>query len=1079
MASTDRASAPAGRWRHFSNWPLRAKLVWLLVLATMVPLAFEAVRELRETRAQRVAVEASLLAARADQLVGEIDAFNRGYEQSAKRVALLPEVGEFCARSGTPADPLASRTRASLAAWPGSAEEIRGVALLDPSGTVVLSTDRGLEGNSLTSRRWVNEALLGHSGVSEVYLAEPEVARAPTIAYFTAVRRADGGFLGVAVIWVRASSLWELTKTSNALAGPDSFAVLLDGEGIRIAHTYSDELVFHPAGNLDGPVVDNAVAEERFGEHTREMLDDVRAFPEAFVRARSPAPDPGVFIGTLPGTQPVSFCIGRRLTTVPWTVFYMIPQESLEAPIRQLEKEKVGFALLITVLTLVAGLLVARVLLRPIRDLAGATESLAKLDLSARVVPAGTDEIGRLGASFNAMAARIEDQDATLREARGQLEARVVRRTAELLASEHWLRITLDSIGDGVIATDAEGHVVRMNPVAERLTGWAQDEAVGIGVDDVFRLVDEDTEAAIDGPVGRVLHNGSTTGLSKRTALVARDGTMRPIGDSSAPIRDPGGKLHGVVVVFRDQTAARAAEKALRESESRKAAVMESALDGIVVMDHEGKILEWNPAAETTFGHTKAAVMGKLVGDVMVPASLRGAHRRGLARYLATGEKRILGRRVEVTSVRADGAEFPAEVAITRIEGDGLPVFTGYVRDITERKRIEVALRASEVRFRCLYESGVIAIVTFDLAGNILDANDTYLRLLGYSREDFVSSGLKSRAITPPEWSSSDEGAFRDLARDGLSPLREKEYVRRDGTRVPVLVAGAVLDVDSDRCIGFIVDLTERKAAEAAIDRLRSERGALEEQNRQVIAASQLKSAFLANMSHELRTPLNAIIGFSQLLANGFARNDPAQHDEFLGDILTSGKYLLGLIDDLLDLARIESGKIELEPEAIDLALLAAEVVAVLRPQFESKQLKAECRIDPGLTDIFLDSSRLRQVLFNYLSNAIKFSPEGGTIVLRAMPEGETAFRLEVEDRGNGIAESDLPRLFAEFVQLDAGLGKHHGGTGLGLAITKTLVEAQGGRVGVRSALGKGTTFHAVLFCRQPDVPDARVDDTG
>ncbi len=236
----------------------------------------------------------------------------------------------------------------------------------------------------------------------------------------------------------------------------------------------------------------------------------------------------------------------------------------------------------------------------------------------------------------------------------------------------------------------------------------------------------------------------------------------------------------------------------------------------------------------------------------------------------------------------------------------------------------------------------------------------------------------------------------------------------------------------------------------------------LETKALELAKASAYKSQFLANMSHELRTPLNAIIGFSELMYDGSIPLDDETRHEYLGDILTSGRHLLQLINDVLDLAKVEAGKLELHPEPIQLTRIVGEVLAVLRTTSAKQQVAIRTEISPDVDALVLDPSRLKQVLYNYLSNAIKFTPARGTVTVRAIAEGGDAVRIEVEDSGIGIAADQLGRLFGEFEQTAEG-ARRAGGTGLGLALTKRLVEAQGGTVGVRSTVGKGSTFHAVL----------------
>jgi signal transduction histidine kinase len=237
----------------------------------------------------------------------------------------------------------------------------------------------------------------------------------------------------------------------------------------------------------------------------------------------------------------------------------------------------------------------------------------------------------------------------------------------------------------------------------------------------------------------------------------------------------------------------------------------------------------------------------------------------------------------------------------------------------------------------------------------------------------------------------------------------------------------------------------------------------LAEQAARVREANRLKSEFVANMSHELRTPLNAVIGFSELIHDGKAGPVTDLQKEYLGDVLASAQHLLRLINDLLDLTKVEAGKMAFYPEPVDLADLVARTRDTLRVLAAQKRIKIATKIDPEVREVVVDPGKLKQVLYNYLSNALKFTAEGGRIAVRVRSEGAEFFQLEVDDTGAGIRPEDIPRLFVEFQQLDAGPGKRYPGTGIGLALTKRIVEAQGGRVGVHSVLGQGSTFFAVL----------------
>ncbi len=240
-------------------------------------------------------------------------------------------------------------------------------------------------------------------------------------------------------------------------------------------------------------------------------------------------------------------------------------------------------------------------------------------------------------------------------------------------------------------------------------------------------------------------------------------------------------------------------------------------------------------------------------------------------------------------------------------------------------------------------------------------------------------------------------------------------------------------------------EIADRKRAQVELAQARDE----------AMEGSRLKSAFVANMTHELRTPLNGIIGFSQLLYAGHIDPASADYKRSLGDILFSAHHLLSLINDVLDLAKVESGKMEFMSEPVDPAQVVEEVRGVLRAVAAQKDIQIEAEVAPGLGQVVLDSAKLRQVLYNYVSNAIKFSGNGSRITIRLRPEGNDWFRLEVEDNGQGIRTEDLKKLFTEFHQLDSTSSKPHLGTGLGLALTRRIVEAQGGSIGVAREPGK------------------------
>jgi PAS domain S-box-containing protein len=370
-------------------------------------------------------------------------------------------------------------------------------------------------------------------------------------------------------------------------------------------------------------------------------------------------------------------------------------------------------------------------------------------------------------------------------------------------------------------------------------------------------------------------------------------------------------------------------------------------------------------------------------------------------------------------------------------------------------------LKEKDQRKTDMMNAGLDGILTTDVAGRITEWNPAAAHIFGFTAGGIAGADLGVLLGMPGVRDYADLADYAARAAILNLGMRQEWTARRaDGSAFPA--EASIVAIRSSGVPGFaafVRDLTDQKVAQASL--LRGV--VLEEENRRVQEASRLKSEFLANMSHELRTPLNAIIGFAELLHDGQVTPDMPEFKDFLHDILKSGQHLLQLINDVLDLSKVEAGRLEFHPEDTALDQLLAESIGILRPLASEKHLSITQQIDPAVNRVFVDRSRLKQVLYNYLSNAIKFTPERGRVSVRVTAEDDQHFRVDVTDTGVGIAAADLSRLFIEFNQLEAGAAKKHQGTGLGLALTRRLVEAQGGRVAVTSAPGAGSTFSAIL----------------
>ena len=404
------------------------------------------------------------------------------------------------------------------------------------------------------------------------------------------------------------------------------------------------------------------------------------------------------------------------------------------------------------------------------------------------------------------------------------------------------------------------------------------------------------------------------------------------------------------------------------------------------------------------------------------------------------------------------------EQELLRRDGSRLPVLVefSWLENASDRY---IAKIVELVKYQALHAAAIIAssddaIIGKDLNGIIVSWNKGAERLYGYRAQEVVGQPIS--LLIPPELSDDLPGILSRLQRGERITQFETVRMKKDGTRVAVSVTISPIRESSGTIIGassIARDITYRQRME---DLSRKNEDLLQ-QYRRVQEVNRLKSDFLANMSHELRTPLNAIMGFSELLYHEEVGPLSGEQKEYLGDILSSAQHLLQLITDVLDLAKIEAGKMTFLPEPVELEELVGEVRNILRPLAAAKRLHMEMEIDARLGGVMLDPAKLKQVLYNYLSNAIKFTPEEGQVTIRLRAEGEDAFRLEVEDTGIGIQPENLRRLFVEFQQLDASASKQYQGTGLGLALTRRIVEAQGGSVGVHSIPGQGSTFFATL----------------
>ncbi|HEX8966621.1 MAG TPA: ATP-binding protein [Chloroflexota bacterium] len=536
------------------------------------------------------------------------------------------------------------------------------------------------------------------------------------------------------------------------------------------------------------------------------------------------------------------------------------------------------------------------------------------------------------------------------------------------------------------------------------------------------------------------------------------------------------------------ERARREAAQTIRKSQELEG-ILASIQDALIVTDASGSITRFNAAARDLFGPTTSIVVGQPLGQQqwgLWPLGTQGlAEAFGpLIDDLRQGRAR---KDVEV-QIQTHGGPRTVSVNLSPIrDTDGL--ITGgifLIHDVTARRALERLKDnlltsqnvASSLLETCLptvgARAGVLALAPTD-GGPLVQVDAT-----GYVEASPAARGRVRVAM---------DSALSEAVRDGsvvVRPARDHVAIGCDGPKqshgicaydsavgVPLLIGdraigglGLVFDthrpfVESDAALLLAIG---REAAQAL---LRETLHAAEQTARAAMeaaeATSRLKSEFLANMSHELRTPLNGIIGFSELLHDERIGPLEPRQKTYTGHILTSSRHLLQLVNDVLDLSKIEAGELGCAPVLIDPKPLAQEVADNLQSVAEARRVTVAIEVDPHLGAIVTDGLRFKQIVYNYLSNALKFSPDGSRVRLRILPEGDRAFRITVEDSGVGIRPEDMSKLFTPFQQLDAGAAKKYQGTGLGLALTKRIVEAQGGRVEVQSTVGQGSVFSVIL----------------
>ena len=488
--------------------------------------------------------------------------------------------------------------------------------------------------------------------------------------------------------------------------------------------------------------------------------------------------------------------------------------------------------------------------------------------------------------------------------------------------------------------------------------------------------------------------------------------------------------------------------------------------DAILAIDLCGKVIAWNRAMEGLTGILARDILGK--GNYEYALPLYGVRRPTLVDLVLKPDSKV---EAEYRNLQRDGTSISGEAQISSFRkggsytwGKAVPLYDSSgniigaiesIRDITERKLMEEDLRRSREKYHNIFENSIMGIYQSIPGGRYLSVNTAFARLFGYeSPEELIASvtDIGHQFYANPQ---DRDRAIKTLLEQGFLEGYELEVKRKDGTQFWVSMNTMIVqDENGTHYDGTVEDITKRKRAE---EMLRAAKEAAE-------AATNTKSEFLANMSHEIRTPMNAVIGMTGLLIN---ENLNAEQKECVNTIRSSGEVMLEIINDLLDLSKIDGGMMELERQPFALQECIEEAIDIVAVNASEKGLRLGYSFENDMPLVIIgDPARLRQILVNLLSNAVKFTEKGEVSVSLSslmLEGGDYDIHFAIRDTGIGIPQDKADRLFQPFSQIDASMARKYGGTGLGLAISKKLVEMMNGRIWAESEAGKGSTFHFTI----------------
>ena len=612
----------------------------------------------------------------------------------------------------------------------------------------------------------------------------------------------------------------------------------------------------------------------------------------------------------------------------------------------------------------------------------------------------------------------------------------------QLRESQAYNRGLIEASVDGLITVDPSGTISDVNEQMCRMSGYAREELIGTPFADYF--VDSDRATA---GVNETFDRGVVTDYV--LTLSTRDNRQLQVSFNASVFKDPSGDVRGIFASARDITDQAGLQAQLAEERAYNRGLIEASVDGLVTVDEAMTIMDVNETMCRMVGRQRGQLVGSLFSDYFTERE-RAAEGVNLTFQEGSVTNYVL------TLLAADGKQVPVSfnAAVFKDPAGEVRGIFASARDITAQTQLEGQLQSSQFYTRSLIESNIDALMTTDSLGIITDVNQQMEALTGHTRADLIGSPFKDYFTDPAR---AEEG-IKLVVRDGKVTNYELTARSKEGRETVVSYNAATFNDRDGKLQGVFAaarDVTERKRFEQT----------LQEKNVELENANYAKDRFLASMSHELRTPLNAIIGFTGTLLMLLPGPLTPDQDKQLKTIQTSARHLLSLINDLLDLAKIESGKVELNLEPVACQDLIEGVASALRPLAEGKGLVFEVKAPHKDIVVRTDRRALSQILLNLTNNAIKFTEQGHVRVAldQRVKDGRASVEVCVSDTGVGIRPEDQVRLFQAFEQVHADVHRRHDGTGLGLHLSQKLAGLLGAHIVFESEYGKGSTFKVVI----------------